>query len=36
MDLSHEVSIFLSDWLNKHIAGTDKRYSSFINRVGVN
>ncbi len=35
-DLSHEVSIFLSNWLNKHIAGTDKRYSSFMNGVGVN
>ncbi len=36
MDLSHDVSNFLSNWLNKHIAGTDKRYSSFMNSVGVN
>ncbi len=35
-DLSHDISIFLSNWLNKHIAGTDKRYSSFMNSVGVN
>ena len=35
-ELSHEVSTFLSNWLNKHIAGTDKRYSSFMNSVGVN
>ncbi len=34
--LSHEVSDFLSNWLNKHIAGTDKQYSSFMNGVGVN
>ena len=36
MDLSHEVSNFLSNWLNKHIAVTDKQYSSFMNSVGVN
>ncbi len=36
IDLSHDVSNFLSNWLNKHIAGTDKRYSSFMNSVGVN
>jgi hemerythrin len=36
MDLPHEVSAFLSNWLNKHIAGTDKQYSSFMNSVGVN
>jgi len=36
MSLSHEVSDFLSDWLNKHIVGTDKQYSSFMNSVGVN
>ncbi len=36
MSLSHQVSDFLSDWLNKHIVGTDQQYSSFINGVGVN
>jgi hemerythrin len=35
-NLSKEVLNFLSNWLNKHIAGTDKRYSSFMNSVGVN
>ncbi len=34
--LTHEVSDFLSDWLNKHIVGTDQQYSSFMNGVGVN
>ena len=36
MSLSHEVSNFLSDWLNKHIVGTDKQYSSFMNGVRIN
>ncbi|MGR3176373.1 MAG: hemerythrin domain-containing protein [Candidatus Scalindua sp.] len=34
--LTNEVSDFLSDWLNKHIVGTDQQYSSFMNGVGVN
>ena len=36
VSLSHEVSDFLSDWLNKHIVGTDQQYSNFMNGVGVN
>ncbi len=36
MSLFHEVSDSLSDWLNKHILGTDKQYSSFMNSVGAN
>ncbi len=36
IELTHDVSNFLSNWLNKHIAETDKRYSSFMNSVGVN
>ena len=34
--LSLEVSKFLQDWLNKHILGTDKKYSGFLNSKGVN
>lgn len=33
--LTHEVSKFLQDWLNKHILGTDKQYSAFLNSKGV-
>jgi hemerythrin len=36
MSLLHEVSDFMSDWLNKHIIGTDKQYSRFMNGVRVN
>lgn len=31
VSLSHKVSDFLSDWLNKHIMQTDQQYSSFMN-----
>lgn len=33
--LSFDVSKFLQDWLNKHILGTDKKYSEFLNSKGV-
>lgn len=35
LQLSIEVSTFLQDWLNKHILGTDKKYSPFLNAKGV-
>ena len=33
--LSVAVIDFLKDWLLKHILGTDKKYSSFLNKKGV-
>lgn len=33
--ISVEVMSFLKDWLNKHILGTDKRYTAFLNSKGV-
>lgn len=33
--MTFEVSKFLQDWLNKHILGTDKQYSAFLNGKGV-
>lgn len=33
--LTFEVSKFLQDWLNKHILGTDMKYSTFLNNKGV-
>lgn len=30
-----ELSVFLKDWLLKHIAGTDQRYSAHLNARGV-
>ncbi|PLX49800.1 MAG: hemerythrin [Desulfobulbaceae bacterium] len=33
--MTFEVSKFLQDWLNKHILGTDKQYSAFLNDKGV-
>ena len=33
--LSVKVMNFLSDWLRKHILGTDKKYSSFFNEQGL-
>lgn len=35
INLSLDVSSFLSDWLNKHILGTDKKYSAFLGGKGV-
>ena len=33
--LSQEVLYFLKDWLLNHIAGSDKKYSSFLNNRGI-
>ena len=33
--LSIDVMNFLSDWLQNHIKGTDKEYSSFFNEKGL-
>jgi len=33
--LTLEVMSFLSDWLNHHIMGTDKKYVQFLNKKGV-
>ena len=33
--LTIEVMSFLKDWLTKHILGSDKRYSPFLNSKGV-
>ncbi len=33
--LSLEVTVFLRDWLKKHIMGTDKKYSDFFIKNGV-
>lgn len=30
-----EIMNFLRDWLTQHIAGSDKKYSSFLNNKGV-
>jgi len=33
--LSMDIMNFLKDWLLKHIAGTDKKYTAFLNSKGV-
>lgn len=33
--LTIETSIFLKDWLDKHILGTDHKYAPFLNAKGV-
>jgi hemerythrin len=33
--VSVEVMVFLSNWLKKHIKGTDKNYTSFFNENGL-
>jgi len=33
--LSIDLMNFLKDWLLKHIAGTDKKYTPFLNSKGV-
>ena len=35
MNLTINIMDFLSDWLTKHICGTDKKYSDFLNSQGV-
>lgn len=35
LGLSIEVMQFLSDWLKKHIMGTDKKYAQFFNEKGL-
>lgn len=33
--MSNDVMTFLKSWLDKHILGTDMKYSSFLNEKGV-
>lgn len=33
--LTIEVSMFLKDWLDKHIIGTDQKYAAFLRNKGV-
>lgn len=35
MSLTINIMDFLSNWLTKHICGTDKKYSDFLNKNGV-
>ena len=35
ISLAIDVMNFLSDWLKKHIMGTDKKYSQFFNEKGL-
>lgn len=35
ISLSLEVMDFLKNWLSKHIMGTDKKYSAFLNSKGI-
>ena len=35
LNLTINVMDFLSDWLIKHICGTDKKYSDFFNQNGI-
>lgn len=35
LTLTMEVMSFLSDWLTRHIMGTDKKYTEFLNDKGV-
>ena len=35
LGLSLQVMTFLSDWLQKHIKGCDKKYSAFFNSKGL-
>ncbi len=35
LGLTIEIMDFLKDWLGKHILGTDKKYTSFLNAAGV-
>ena len=35
LTVSSEVMKFLQDWLNKHIKGTDMKYSPFLNEKGI-
>lgn len=36
MSVTINLMDFLSDWLVKHICGTDKKYSDFFNKNGIN
>ena len=35
LNVTIEIMDFLSDWLVKHICGTDKKYSDFFNKNGI-
>ena len=34
--ISYEITSFLKDWIKNHILNTDKKYSDFFNKLGVN
>lgn len=34
--LSNKTVLFLKDWLNGHILGSDKKYGPFLSAKGVN
>ncbi len=36
LNITINLMDFLSDWLVKHICGTDKKYSDFFNKNGIN
>lgn len=33
--ITHDVMVFLENWVDQHIMGTDKKYAPFLNSKGV-